>query len=54
LHKRTNELFRELALAQVDGSIGRVPLKCPRVGGLVRDDFAMAPRIDSLDTHDVT
>ena len=46
LHKRTNELFRELAVAHVDGSIGRVLLKFSRVDVLVLDDFAMAPLKD--------
>jgi DNA replication protein DnaC len=40
LHKRTTELFRELAVAHVDGSIGRVLLKLSRVDVLVLDDFA--------------
>ena len=47
LHKRTTELFRELAVAHVDGSIGRVLLKYSRVDVLVLDDFAMAPLKDS-------
>jgi DNA replication protein DnaC len=47
LHKRTTELFRELAVAHVDGSIGRVLLKLSRVDVLVLDDFAMAPLKDS-------
>jgi hypothetical protein len=47
LHKRTTELFRELAVAHVDGSIGRVLLKLARVDVLVLDDFAMAPLKDS-------
>ena len=37
------ELFRELAVAHVDGSIGRVLLKLSRVDVLALDDFAMAP-----------
>ena len=40
-------LFRELAVAHVDGSIGRVLLKFSRVDVLVLDDFAMAPLKDS-------
>ncbi len=33
LRKRTNEVFSELAVAHVDGSIGRVLLKCiPIIG----------------------
>ena len=46
-HKRTAELFRELAVAHVDGSIGRLLLKLSRVDVLVLDDFAMAPLKDS-------
>ena len=46
LHKRTTELFRELAVAHVDGSIGRVLMKLSRVDVLVLDDFAMAPLKD--------
>jgi hypothetical protein len=42
LHKRTTKLLRELAVAHVDGSIGRVLLKFSRVDVLVLDDFAMA------------
>ena len=41
------ELFRELAVAHVDGSIGRVLLKLARVDVLVLDDFAMAPLKDA-------
>ena len=47
MHKRTTELFRELAVAHVDGSIGRVFLKLSRVDVLVLDDFAMAPLKDN-------
>jgi hypothetical protein len=47
IHKRTTELFRELAVAHVDGSIGRVLLKFSRVDVLVLDDFVMAPLKDS-------
>src|SRR6185295_4432891 len=46
-HKRTAELFRELAVAHVDGSIGRVLLKLSRVDVIVLDDFAMAPLKDA-------
>src|SRR5450631_2638248 len=46
LHMRSTELFRELAVAHVDGSIGRVLLKFSRVDVLVLDDFAMAPLKD--------
>jgi DNA replication protein DnaC len=47
IHKRTAELFRELAIAHVDGSIGRVLVKLSRIDVLVLDDFAMAPLKDS-------
>jgi len=47
MHKRMNELFRELAIAHADGSIGRVLLKFSRVDVLLLDDFAMAPLKDS-------
>jgi DNA replication protein DnaC len=47
LHKRTSELFRELAVAHVDGSIGRMLLKLSRVDVLLLDDFAMAPLKDT-------
>ena len=40
-------MFRELAVAHVDGSIGRVLMKLSRVDVLVLDDFAMAPLKDS-------
>jgi DNA replication protein DnaC len=47
LHKRAAELFRELAVAHVDGSFGRLLTKLSRIGILVLDDFAMAPLKDS-------
>jgi DNA replication protein DnaC len=47
LHKRTAELFRELAVAHVDGSFGRLLTKLSRIDILVLDDFAMAPLKDS-------
>jgi DNA replication protein DnaC len=47
LHKRAAELFRELAVAHVDGSIGRLLLKLSRIDVLVLDDFAMAPLKDA-------
>jgi DNA replication protein DnaC len=47
LHKRTTELFRDLAVAHVDGSIGRMLVKLSRIDVLVLDDFAMAPLKDS-------
>lgn len=46
LNRRMNELFRELAVAHVDGTIGRVLLKLSRIDVLVLDDFAMAPLKD--------
>jgi hypothetical protein len=46
-HKRIVELCQELAVAHVDGSIGRVLVKLSRVDVLALDDFAMAPLIDS-------
>jgi DNA replication protein DnaC len=47
LHKRTSELFRELAVAHVDGSIGRLLLRLSRIDVLLLDDFAMAPLKDA-------
>ncbi|MBV8866129.1 MAG: IS21-like element helper ATPase IstB [Acidobacteriaceae bacterium] len=47
LHKRAAELFRELAVAHVDGSFGRLLAKLSRLDILVLDDFAMAPLKDS-------
>ena len=47
LHKRAAELFRELAVAHVDGSFGRLLAKLSRIDMLVLDDFAMAPLKDS-------
>src|SRR5499427_8126045 len=47
LHKRMSELFRDLAVARADGSIGQLLLKLSRVDVLVLDDFAMAPLKDS-------
>lgn len=47
LHKRMAELFRDLAVARADGSIGQVLLKLSRLDVLVLDDFAMAPLKDS-------
>ncbi len=47
LHKRSSELFRELAVAHVDGSFGRLLMKLARIEILVLDDFAMAPLKDS-------
>ena len=47
LHKRAAELFRDLAVAHVDGSFGRQLAKLARIDILVLDDFAMAPLKDS-------
>lgn len=47
LHKRTSELFRELAVAHGDGTIGRLLLRLSRVDVLLLDDFAMAPLKDT-------
>jgi len=43
LHKRIAELFRELAVARVDGSFGQFLTKLSRIDVLMLDDFAMAP-----------
>jgi len=40
-HKRIAELFRELAVARVDGSLGQFLAKLARIDVLVLDDFAM-------------
>jgi DNA replication protein DnaC len=47
LHKRSAELFRDLAVAHVDGSFGRQLMKLSRIDILLLDDFAMAPLKDS-------
>jgi DNA replication protein DnaC len=47
LHKKTSELFRELAVAHVDGSIGRTLARLAQTDVLLLDDFAMAPLKDS-------
>lgn len=47
LHKRMSELFRDLAMARADGSIGTLLAKWARIDVLVLDDFAMAPLKDS-------
>jgi len=47
LHKRTSELFRELAVAHADGSIGRFLVRLSRIDILLLDDFAMAPLKDA-------
>ena len=47
VHKKTSELFRELAIAQVDGSLGRMLVRLAQIDVLLLDDFAMAPLQDS-------
>src|ERR1700684_267232 len=47
LHKPTSELFRELAVAPADGSIGRFLVRLSRIDILLLDDFAMAPLKDA-------
>lgn len=47
LHKRAAEMFRDLAVAHIDGSFGRQLTKLSRIDILVLDDFAMAPLKDS-------
>ncbi len=47
LHKRMAELFRDLAIARADGSIGQLLVKLSRIDVLLLDDFAMAPLKDS-------
>ncbi len=47
LHKKTSELFRELAIAQADGSLGRMLFRLAQIDVLILDDFAMAPLKDS-------
>jgi DNA replication protein DnaC len=47
LHKRTSELFRELAVSHADGSIGRFLVRLSRIDILLLDDFAMAPLKDT-------
>ena len=47
LHKKTSELFRELAVAHADGSLGRMLLRLAQIDVLLLDDFAMAPLKDS-------
>jgi DNA replication protein DnaC len=46
LHKRATERFRDLAVAHVDGSFGRLLARLSRLDVLVLDDFAMAPLKD--------
>jgi len=45
--RRTSELFRELAVAHADGSIGRFLVRLSRIDILLLDDFAMAPLKDA-------
>ena len=40
------ELFRELAVARADGSIGQLLTKLSRIDVLLFDDFAMTPMKD--------
>jgi DNA replication protein DnaC len=47
LHKKTSELFRELAIAHVDGSLGRLLVRLALIDVLLLDDFAMAPLQDT-------
>jgi DNA replication protein DnaC len=47
LHKRAAERFRDLAVAHVDGSFGRLLARLSRIDILVLDDFARAPLKDS-------
>ncbi len=47
LHQKTSELFRELAVAHADGSMGRMLLRLAQIDVLLLDDFAMAPLKDS-------
>src|SRR2546430_17383547 len=42
-HKRMAELFRELAVARADGSIGQLLLKLSRIVLLLLYDFALVP-----------
>jgi DNA replication protein DnaC len=51
LHKKTSELFRELAIAHADGSIGRLLVRLAQIDVLLLDDFCMAPLKDS-ERHD--
>ena len=45
-HKRMAELFRELAVARADGSIGQLLTKLSRIDVLLFDDFAMTTMKD--------
>jgi|HubBroStandDraft_1064217.scaffolds.fasta_scaffold81348_3 hypothetical protein len=47
VHKRTSELFRDLAVVHTDGSIGRFLVRLSCIDILLLDDFAMAPLKDA-------
>ena len=47
LDKKTSELFRELAVAQADGTMGRETLRLAQIDVLLLDDFATAPLEES-------
>jgi DNA replication protein DnaC len=47
IHKRMAELFRDLAMARADGSIGLLLGRLARTDVLLLDDFAMAPMKDT-------
>jgi DNA replication protein DnaC len=47
LHQRTSELFREAAVANADGSIGRFVVRLSRIDVVLLDDFTMAPLKDA-------
>jgi len=47
VNKKSSELFRELAIAHADGSIGRMLLRLSQIDVLLIDDFAMAALKDS-------
>src|ERR1700691_6243084 len=47
VHKKTSELFRDLAVAHADGSIGRMLQRLAQTDVLLLDDFAMAPLKDN-------
>jgi DNA replication protein DnaC len=47
LQKRAAELFRDLAIVPMDGSLGRLLARLSRIDLLVLDEFARAPLQDS-------
>src|SRR5215813_295745 len=47
IHKRMAELFRDLAMARADGSIGLLLGRLARTDVLLLNDFAMAPMKDT-------